>query len=296
MTTDTLVRPSRIRRRGPRLPGWVLPLAPVLILITALLIWPVAQAVLESFRTEGSWSVAAYGQVIGDPVFQSALVYTLTFTAVTIVIELVLGFTAASLLESMHARARKVLTAAMLLPYLIAPVAAGLIWRLLLHYSIGTVNWGIGLVGIGPVNWLGSSGAAFWSTVLAETWRSMPFVLIILLAGLVAMPKDILEAARVDGASQAQILWQIKLPLLRASIAVALLFQTIFKLRLFELPFILTGGGPGSSTTPLGLLVHQYYFRYANTATASVVSVILLVLGAVIAYAYIRWVYRKAQD
>lgn len=296
MTTEAMPRGRGVRRPGPRLPGWVLPLAPVLILITALLVWPVGQAVLESFRADGAWSTSAYTQVTNDPVFRSALVYTLAFTAVTIVIELVLGFTAASLLESMQTRTRKVLTAAMLLPYLIAPVAAGLIWRLLLHYSIGTVNWGIGLVGIGPVNWLGSPGAGFWSTVLAETWRSMPFVLIILLAGLVAMPKDVLEAARVDGASQAQILWRVKLPLLRASIAVALLFQTIFKLRLFELPFILTGGGPGSSTTPLGLLVHQYYFRYANTATASVVSVILLVLGAVIAYAYIRWVYRKAED
>lgn len=251
------------------------------------------QAVVESVTVDGVLSTQAYRDVLPDAVFQQALRYTLVFTTVTIVLELVLGFSAASLLNGLRSRTRKILTAALMLPYLIAPVAAGLIWRLMLDYSIGTVNWGLSLVGVGPVNWLGSATAAFWATVLSEVWRSTPFVLIILLAGMAALPEDVMEAGRVDGASRFQVFAFLKLPMLRPAIAVALLFQTIFKLRLFELPYILTGGGPGNSTTPLGLLVHQYYFRYANTATASVVSVVLLVLGAVIAFAYIRWVYRE---
>ncbi|MBZ2195430.1 carbohydrate ABC transporter permease [Occultella gossypii] len=290
---DRLHEPPTQRRRMRRIPPWLLPLLPVLLLIAGLLIWPMVQALVESVSVDGQWSTSAYEQVLGDAVFQQALRYTLVFTAATIALELLLGFGAASLLDGMRARTRKLLTAALMLPYLIAPVAAGLIWRLMLDYSIGTINWGLGLVGIEAVNWLGSASPAFWATVLSEVWRSTPFVLIILLAGMAAMPTDVLEAARVDGASRAQVFAFIKLPLLRPAIAVALLFQTIFKLRLFELPFILTGGGPGNSTTPLGLLVHQYYFRYANTATASVVSVVLLVLGAVIAFAYIRWVYRE---
>lgn len=284
---------STTRRRRRRLPPWLLPLLPLLILIDGLLIWPMVQAVVESVTVDGVLSTQAYRDVLPDAVFQQALRYTLVFTTVTIVLELVLGFSAASLLNGLRSRTRKILTAALMLPYLIAPVAAGLIWRLMLDYSIGTVNWGLSLVGVGPVNWLGSATAAFWATVLSEVWRSTPFVLIILLAGMAALPEDVMEAGRVDGASRFQVFAFLKLPMLRPAIAVALLFQTIFKLRLFELPYILTGGGPGNSTTPLGLLVHQYYFRYANTATASVVSVVLLVLGAVIAFAYIRWVYRE---
>lgn len=280
-------------RRRRRLPPWLLPLLPLMVLIGGLLVWPMVQAAIESFTVDGVFSTKAYREVLPDAVFQQALRYTLVFTAVTIVLELVLGFSAASLLNGLGSRTRKILTAALMLPYLIAPVAAGLIWRLMLDYSIGTVNWGLSLVGIGPVNWLGSSTAAFWATVLAEVWRSTPFVLIILLAGMAALPEDVMEAGRVDGASRLQVFAFLKLPMLRPAIAVALLFQTIFKLRLFELPYILTGGGPGNSTTPLGLLVHQYYFRYTNTATASVVSVVLLVLGAVIAFVYIRWVYRE---
>ena len=283
------------RRKRSQLPPWLLPLVPALLLITGLLVWPMLQAAIESVRVDGVWSLDAYSQVFGNDVFRQALVYTLLFTFVTIAFEFALGFGAASLLNNLRSPWKRYATGAVLLPYLIAPVAAGLIWRLMLDYSIGTINWAIGLVGLGPINWLGESGAAFWATVIAETWRSTPFVVIILVAAMAALPGDVLEASKVDGAGRWRTLLYIKLPLLRPAIAVALLFQTIFKLRLFELPFILTGGGPGSSTTPLGLLVHQYYFRYANIPTASVVSVVLLIIGVIIAVAYMRWVYREVE-
>lgn len=288
------VAPRRASPRArTRLPPWLLPLLPIFVFVGAVLLWPMVQSIVDSGRVDGRWNLGAYQEVFRDRVFRSAVGYTLLFTLCTIVIEFGLGLGAALLLDRLREPWKRIVTTAALLPYLVAPVAVGLIWRLILDYRIGTVNWGLGLIGVPKVNWLGSTTPAFWATIAAEVWRSTPFVLIILVAGLTAMPNDIMEAGQIDGASRSQLFWHIKFPLLRPAIAVALLFSTIFKLRLFELPFILTGGGPGDSTTPLGLVVYQYYFRYFEAAPAAVVSVVLLAMGSVIAYGYIRWVYRE---
>jgi multiple sugar transport system permease protein len=118
-------------------------------------------------------------------------------------------------------------------------------------------------------------------------------VTLILLAGLLSQPLDVYEAARVDGANAWQSFRSITLPLLRPALAVALLFETIYKLRVFDLVYILTNGGPGTQTQPLGLLVYRRYFLYTDGGSTAAISVVLLVLGLLTSVFYIRVVYRQ---
>lgn len=205
-----------------------------------------------------------------------------------------MAFLGALLLDRVG-RGRSIIASIVIAPYLIAPIAVGLVWRLMLAHDIGLANYLLSLVGLGPFNWLGTTGGAMFSTILAETWASAPFVMLILLAGLTAIPEEVLQAGRTDGCRETQLFRHIILPLLMPSIAVALIFSTIFKLRVFDLVVTLTGGGPGNETTPLGLLIQRTFFRYFEGGQASAISVVLLVLGGVISVLYVRYIYREVK-
>ena len=137
--------------------------------------------------------------------------------------------------------------------------------------------------------WLAETLPAFWAIVICEVWRSTPFVTMILLAGITALPNDIFEAAHMDGASRRSIFLKITFPLILPPLIVSLMFQTIFKLRLFDIPFILTEGGPGNSTMPYGLYINDIYFRYGDIGKAAAICVILFFLGALLSMVYIQF-------
>jgi len=229
-----------------------------------------------------------------DPQFWQVLRFTLLFVLCTILLEFLLGLGSALLLNRIAAL-RSVFVGISIMPYQVAPIAVGLIWRLLWAHQFGLVNYGIEQVGLDPVPWLGVPGPAVAAAIITEVWRAMPFVTIILLAGLTSIPVDIIEAGTVDGASAWQRFWHLILPLLLPSIAVALMFETIFKLRVFDLIFNLTGGGPGISTMPLGILIYRTYFRYFQGGYSATISVILLILGAFLSLLYIKFVYRETE-
>jgi multiple sugar transport system permease protein len=229
-----------------------------------------------------------------DPQFWQILRFTLLFVLCTILLEFLLGLGTALLLNRI-AVLRGVFVGVAIMPYQVAPIAVGLIWRLLWAHQFGVINYAIEQVGLDPVPWLGVPGPAMVAVIITEVWRAMPFVTIILLAGLTSIPGDIIEAGKVDGASAWQRFWRHILPLLLPSIAVALMFETIFKLRVFDLIFNLTGGGPGIATMPLGILIYRTYFRYFQGGYSATISVILLILGAFLSLLYIKFVYRETE-
>ncbi|HEX7004877.1 MAG TPA: sugar ABC transporter permease [Trueperaceae bacterium] len=277
-------------------------LAPSFLLLGVVLIYPLVYNVYLSFFAWRYINPSAtrfigfdnYATLLGDGTFWAVSSFTALFVVATIALEFVLGLTGALLLGSLD-RSRKWFATIILLPYLIAPIAVGLDWRLLWNHDFGLINWFVGLIGIQPVTWLGDSQMSRLAVVVTEVWRSTPFVTIILLAGLTAIPKEVLEAARSDGVNAWQELWHIILPLLRPSLTIALLFQTILKLRVFDLIYIMTGGGPGNSTTPYGIHIYRTYFRYFDGGQAATIAVVLMVLGAAISFVYIRLVYREVQ-
>jgi multiple sugar transport system permease protein len=229
-----------------------------------------------------------------DTYFLTSLVFTLRFTAVTILIEFAIGMLSTLALDNVRFL-RNAIRSIVFLPYMVAPIAAGLVWRLLWARDFGLVNYLYKMLGGEAVNWLGSADFSFWALVTTEVWRAMPFDILILLAGLSSIPPEILEAAKVDGSNAWQTFRYVIFPLLLPSVTIALVFQTIFKLRVFDLVFTLTGGGPGKATTPLGLLTQRTYFRDFEGGYAGAIAVILLLLGGLVSWLYVKMIYREVE-
>lgn len=291
----------RTRRLLRRLVPYVL-VAPAVLLVGSVLLYPMLRTIWMSFYT---WPFARpevtefvggqnYQRLLESEQFWTTFRFTLVFTVIAIVVELCIGLGGALLLDRIR-RARGLLMSIAVAPYMVAPIAVGLIWRLQLDREIGIINWLVGLFGVPPVSWLSDRVPAIASTIIAESWASTPFVLLILLAGLTAIPDDVMEAARVDGAGEFTVLRRITLPLLTPYIAIALIFETIFKLRVFDLVVTLTRGGPGSDTTSIGLFIQRLFFRYFEGGEAAAASVVMLAVGSLVAVAYLRILYREIE-
>jgi multiple sugar transport system permease protein len=217
-------------------------------------------------------------------VFQSLWV-TLKFVAAVVVLEFLLGFSVALMLNAVT-RFKNVYYLILLMPLLINPVVVAQIWRMFLHPELGIVNYLIGLAGGPKVNWLGNPNVAFWTVVLVDIWHQVSFMIILLLAGLSALPREPYEAARMDGASPARAFIHITLPLMRPVIVVTLLIRFIFAIKTFDLIYIMTRGGPGASTELISYLIYRFGF-YRHFGEAAAISVLLLlVVLALTAYLY----------
>jgi multiple sugar transport system permease protein len=271
-------------------------IAPTALLLGGVFVYP---ALENAWLSLWAWKLTAPGQrsFVGfanyvelftrNPLFRQALGFTLLYTFVTLAASLVLGLVAALLLHPVRA-SRRVLLGLLLLPYMMSPVAAGLGWGLIWGREFGLANALLRLLEVSPVSWLAQPTTATVALMTTEVWRSVPFVILVLLAGLAAIPSELFEAARLDGASGWQEFRGITLPLLMPSLSLVVVFETIFKLRVFDLIIALTGGGPGTTTHSLGVVLYRLYFRYFEGGASAAVGIVLLVMGGVFAIAYLR--------
>ncbi|MCB1380801.1 MAG: sugar ABC transporter permease [Alphaproteobacteria bacterium] len=274
--------------------GWFMS-APSIALLLLVILFPVFWALFTSvhdytliapnFDTfSGSTN---YETAIGDKEFRHSLILTMGFVAAVVIFEFLLGFLVALMLNSVE-RFKPIYYGILLCPLLMNPVIVGLIWRMFLHPSLGIVNYLLSLLSIAPVNWLGSTKVAFWTLVMVDIWHQVSFMIVLLLAGLAALPKEPYEAARVDGASIFQAFSHITLPLMWPVIAVTLLIRMIFAVKTYDLVYIMTRGGPGVSTDLVSYFIYRTAFVSLNVGEASAMSVILLVL----ILALTGWLYR----
>lgn len=275
-------------------------LLPSLLFLLVFLVYPMLHTVFFSFWNYSFFKpaeaafvgVSNYVKLFTQTGFISSLSFTLRFTFVCITLEFLLGLGLALLLRRVR-KGGTVIRVMAIFPYMIAPIATGQIWRLLFNLDYGVINFLLAQIGLNPVNWLGSNDGAFWAVVLAQIWKSTPFVMLVLLAGLQSIPDEIYEAATVDGAGPFKKFRHITIPLLMPSVTIALVFETIFKLRVYDLTVTLTGGGPGKATMPLGVMLKQNYFQTYEAGYAGAISVVLIVLGAVFSFVYIGMVNRS---
>lgn len=228
-----------------------------------------------------------YGALLSQSGFRQAALFTLLFVVVSVPLELALGMALALLLNE-PIRGRGWFRATVLIPWAIPAAISARTWELIYNYQYGPANYLLHLLGLEPVNWLGSDIGAFLAVVLADAWKTTPFVALILLAGLAAIPRDLIQQAQVDGAHIGQRFLHVILPLLRPVLVVALLFRTIDALRIFDLNYVLTGGGPGGATTSFSLLGYKYFLA-GDFGTGSAVSVILFVIALGLSLAYIHF-------
>jgi multiple sugar transport system permease protein len=221
--------------------------------------------------------LANYASALGDQQFGLSLWITLRFVAAVVLLEFLIGFTVALMLNTVE-RGKNIYYLILLFPLLMNPVVVGLIWRMFLHPVLGLVNYLLSRIGIGAVNWLGDPSNAFWTIVLVDIWHQVSFMIVLLLAGLSALPREPYEAARMEGASAFQTFVHVTLPLMRPVIMVTLLIRLIFAVRTYDLIYIMTRGGPGQATDLISYFIYRQAFVTLNVAQAAAMAVILMLI------------------
>jgi multiple sugar transport system permease protein len=172
---------------------------------------------------------------------------------------------------------------------LLTPVAVGLTYRFMFDTDLGVINWALSLLEIEKVNWLGSQTSALIAIIIVDSWQSIPFVMLLVLAALTAISPSLYEASRVDGASSAQIFYRITLPLITPTLLVITMIKIMDFLKLFDTLFILTRGGPGNATTTLGLWTYKTGFIFLELSRAAALGVLVALITLPV---YFLW--RKA--
>jgi multiple sugar transport system permease protein len=269
-------------------------IAPLVAILLAFVFVPVVGTCIDSLYREVTFLPRAfiglgnYQSLASDPGFRQSLRFTLLFVLASVPLELVLGLSFALLLHR-PSPARGALRACVLIPWAVPAAVSGKVFELICNFQYGLANYLVQRIGLtdGPVNWLGSTGGAFFALVAGDVWKTAPFVAILFLAGLSAIPEDLYRQAAVDRAGPVQRFARITLPLLRPVFVVALLFRTIDALRVFDLVFVLTGGGPGGSTTSLSLYGYDA-FTGGDFGYGSAVSVVLFLIAFTLSVAYVR--------
>ncbi|HKS29699.1 MAG TPA: sugar ABC transporter permease [Pyrinomonadaceae bacterium] len=271
-------------------------LAPTLIVLLALSIYPLVYAVRVSLQagTGARWSLENFSRLFSDSFFLSAMLHTLVYALLALTCELLLGLGLALLLNQ-EMRARSLFRATLLVPMMLPPVVVGVVWRLALNPNFGAINGTLKSFGINTesLTWTASPRLAFLSVVAVDVWQWTPFVFLILLAGLQAIPQEPYEAARMDGSSAWQTFRFITLPLLKPAILIVLLLRTMDLLRVFDQIFILTEGGPGFATETVSLYIYRAAFRFGNFGYAAAMSFVLLLVTNAISLVYIRLLQKQ---
>lgn len=270
---------------------FILPLAAVIVLFIVVPVigtfWTSLFKDVTYLPTEFAF-LSNYKRLFTDSNFYQSLRFTLLFVATTIPIEMVLGMIFALILNE-RLRYRNALRATVLIPWAVPTIVAARTWELIYNYGYGLANYILALLHVSgdPVNWLGSPVSAFFALVLADVWKTTPFVAIILLAGLQTIPEEIYEQARVDGTNLFQRFFKITLPMLRPVVAVALIFRSIDTIRILDLIYVVTDGGPGGSTTSLSLYGYKY-FNEGDFGYGSAIAVVLFILAFLLSVSYLR--------
>ncbi len=230
-----------------------------------------------------------YKYLIHDVHFWQSVRFTLIFVFVSVSIELFLGLIFALTLNEVFP-GRTLLRIIILIPWAIPIAISAKVWQLIYNYDFGLLNFLVLKLGHSTerISWLGSSLGAFFSIVISDVWKTTPFITIILLSGLSTISNELYEQARVDGTTLLQRFFKITLPLLKPVIVVALLFRTIDAVRIFDLIYVLTGGGPGGSTTSMSVYAYNYLVS-GDFGYGSAISVALFIIAAILSILYIKF-------
>ncbi|MCK0197249.1 sugar ABC transporter permease [Ancylobacter sp. 6x-1] len=289
------------RGYGRWTPFWFL--APAVLTLFVIGIYPTIFALVTSFRQyniarprEGFPFVGFdnYINVLSDSTFWASLLLTARFYITVLPIQLVLGLIIALLLHKpglglLKSLARVVLVVPLATTYAVV----GLIGRLIFNREFGVANQFLDVVGIGGIDWLGSQGGAFAAIVIMDVWQWTPFCALILLAGLSMVPGEIEEAARLETRSKLAMLRYVQLPFLLPSLTAILIMRSADVLKLFDMVFVMTRGGPGSATDLVSIYIQRVGFRIFDLGTASAQAILLLILTILISRLYIRVLYRE---
>jgi multiple sugar transport system permease protein len=280
-------------------------LTPALALLGVFTIWPAVWAIYQSFTNKALTGFEArnthfvglqnYTRLLGDPDFHSSMLRTFAFVLLSAVVGQTIFAFAIAYLMAERPRWRLGFTplfaAVFLLPLAVPEAVAALLWASTANGTKeGLVNRGLGLVGIGPVNWL--QAHAFETVTMVNIWRGIPFAMVLFAAAIESIPRTVLEAGLIDGASAWQQLRRVVVPILRPQILTFLMLTTITTFGIFGLVFFLTRGGPGNITEIIGIYIYQRAFQFFQIGLGSAAGVLLLLVLLALG-AYYVWLMRE---
>jgi multiple sugar transport system permease protein len=270
---------------------------PSLLILFALLLYPLFYVIRLSFYdsnlTRETWvGLSNYATLINDPLFWTSFLQTVLFTAGSVIMHLVIGLALALLLNAeINRRLRSLARGILIVPWLLAPTVAGMIWVLMLA-PLGVVNALLANLGIVDQNaniaWLGDPSTSLLSVTAMNVWRAFPFFMVMLLAGLQAIPLQLYEAAEIDGATLFEQFRYVTLPQLRSVIATIGLLDSIWTFRAFDPVFIMTGGGPTNSSEVLATAIYFDGFQKLKFGYASAEAVVMFIVLFIVSGVYVR--------
>jgi multiple sugar transport system permease protein len=275
-------------------------LLPALLALAAVSLYPIFYGVRASFHKYrygldmGSAGKQNYTNIYHDPVFWQAMKTTAKFVVIAVPIETLLGLFLA-LLVARELRFGNWIRVALILPMTIAPVVVGVIWRLIYASDIGIVNPLFSHLGLGTPDVLAHYNGAFFGLVVLDTWEWTPLLFLIILAGLHSLPQDPLEAAQVDGATRLQAFFHHTLPMLMPVLLVAVTLRTIDAVGTFDQIFVLTGGGPGTSTQLISIYSYNTAFQFNQYGQAMAMLVTLLAFLLLLMIAAVQFIRRNSR-
>jgi multiple sugar transport system permease protein len=308
-TTSTLNTESPADRGRPASMRWldlgdralaVVLLAPAATLLALIIVYPVLRLGYTSFFSLSLTSglpaefvgFENYSLMLEDPVFWETTWNTVLITLITVPGALLVGL-ALALLANLPFGMQWPVRLSLLIPWALPLSFAGLIFAWFFHSEYGVVNDVLNRLGFEGIIWFNSPNWAFAAICLTIIWKTSSFMALIILAGLQTIPRSLYEAADVDGAGRLRQFFEITLPLLKPAIVVALIFRTITALQTFDIPYMMTGGGPGTSTATLAMYIHQNTVSFLDLGYGSALAVVMFALSMCVTAIYLRAIRTK---
>lgn len=263
---------------------------PSLVALVGLAVFPLIYLLRISFMNYQMLSVAPptfiglgnYIHLFKDPTFWHTLLVTFAFALEMLCFELPVGLLLALLIKGLR-RHQQVWVTLLLIPTIISPSVASFQWVQIFDYHFGPLNYLLHLVHIPPSTWTADPRMALPALLVVDFWQWTPFMILLLYAGLQSLPAPVLEAARVDGSTPGQVLWNVILPLLRPVMAVAVILRLIAVFKLFDIVYVMTSGGPGIATETLAMYTYLQAFTYFNMGYAAAIAFVQLVIITILA-------------
>lgn len=280
-------------------------LVPTLAVLLALTIYPLFYSIYLSLH---QWDLGSplhtmrwvgarnFVRLLNDETFRVAMRNTFVFVVAAVAGEFLLGLGLALIAVRRISRAEGVFRSFILLPMIITPVVVGMMWRLMYNYDLGMINYFLSLVHISGQSWLTDLRLVMLVVILTDIWQWTPFMFLMLLAGLSAVPTEPIEAARVDGASSWQTFQHITWPLLTPIVLVAIMIRSIDAVKVFDLVYIMTFGGPGNTTETLSLYAYRMGFIRSDIGYGAAIALLLTVIVTVLSIIAVRRLSRVNDD
>ncbi|MBC8100209.1 MAG: sugar ABC transporter permease [Armatimonadetes bacterium] len=266
-------------------------LAPAMIYMLLLTLYPfIYSLILSTTRNnlarveqQGFVGLNNYIELLTTSLFQKAIVNTFLIAALSILLELFIGYIIARLFFIIRdIPGSGLIRTVYILPMMVTPVVSGLLFTYILNPTLGVANYVLQSVGLDPYAWFARANTALPTVVLVNSWQWGPFLMLLILAGLMSISKEQYEAAAIDGAGLFATIWNIELPSLRNIMVVGIMFRVIDNFRLFDIVYVATKGGPGDATEILSMYAYREMFQFFNIGYGSAIAVIILIIGVIL--------------